>query len=199
MKIVKNTSIILAVHILFILIWVYIQDTLLGIREFEVSIQKGLKENFLFYLLFIVIIGPLWEEAVFRLPLKNNKIFWLPIILGILLLLSIKLWWIKISLIIYLFSIIYYRLIRKIECNIPTITILSILSFGLIHSANYSLMSLAQMNFIEIVSTFFTQLILGMILAYIRLKYSFKAGVVYHGTFNGIILCIAISTESFNF
>lgn len=198
LKTVKHISLILVIHVILVSLWVIIQDVFLNIRDFDISIQKGLEENFLLYIFFIVLAGPLLEETVFRLPLRRSKYSWLALLFGALLMLGMKIWFIKICIAFFLLFIIYDKWIQKSDSNSRLLITFSILTFGIIHIGNYTEADLVEMTMIEIISTFISQIFLGGVLTYLRLKYSFLSAVIYHSLFNSIVVTLGLMANYFN-
>lgn len=198
MKTVKHISLIFVIHVILVSLWVIIQDVFLNIRDFDISIQKGLEENFLLYIFFIVLAGPLLEETVFRLPLRRSKYSWLALLFGALLLLGMKIGFIKICIAFFLLFIIYDKWIQKSDSNSRLLITFSILTFGIIHIGNYTEADLVEMTMIEIISTFISQIFLGGVLTYLRLKYSFLSAVIYHSIFNSIVVTLGLMANYFN-
>lgn len=198
LKTVKHISLIFVIHVILVSLWVIIQDVFLNIRDFDISIQKGLEENFLLYIFFIVLAGPLLEETVFRLPLRRSKYSWLALLFGALLLLGMKIGFIKICIAFFLLFIIYDKWIQKSDSNSRLLITFSILTFGIIHIGNYTEADLVEMTMIEIISTFISQIFLGGVLTYLRLKYSFLSAVIYHSIFNSIVVTLGLMANYFN-
>lgn len=65
---------------------------------------------------------------------------------------------------------------------------LSALAFATIHTNNYALSDLSNMGYSMVFALVFSQLVGGLVLAVVRLKYSFWHIVVFHAAFNGLLL-----------
>ncbi|WP_442800893.1 CPBP family glutamic-type intramembrane protease [Sphingobacterium sp. UT-1RO-CII-1] len=182
---------ILAIHILLVISWFVLVDLIFELRNFESSVERGFKNSLVSYVLFALVIGPLWEEFVFRWPLVRKKKIWGAVLLGIVFLLSFKFLILKILTVIYIVFLCLHRIKENYILKYITIG-MSILVFGLMHIENYSFNDVEAMNIFEFFSTFFSQLFLGALLTYIRLRFSFLYGVIYHMVFNGILLCLGL-------
>lgn len=186
---------ILLVHVFLIGCWIVLVDVIFELRDFETSLEDGFDKFPLIYILFAVSIGPIWEEIVFRLPFKRNKYMWVSIVLGLLLFLSLKLLLLKILAVAYIVFVCVFWIKENYILRYLTIG-LSVMLFGLIHIGNYSTADIGQMTWMEIISSFFSQLILGAVLTFIRLKYSFKYGLIYHIAFNSILVSLGMISKS---
>ena|SRR5690606_145714 len=186
---------LLGVHILITIGLMVSTDIIFELNDFESRVEKRFDENPLIAILFAVVIAPIWEEMVFRYPLKRDTQLWWPIILGIIFLLSFELVTLQILMAVFLVSLYLFK-----TRNSPFITRftigISILVFGLMHIGNYSVEDIEQMRVIELISTFLSQIVAGGVLTFVRLKYSFKYGVIYHSAFNAIFVSIALIAES---
>lgn len=191
----KRLAKILGVHLLLTIGLIFIIDATLEVRDFETSLKRGFDESPIIYFLFGVIVAPLWEEMVYRYPLKRGVRLWWPLIFGTLFLLNFELLVLQILMVIFLLSICIFRIRQSRFITYFTIGI-SILVFGLIHMENFLVEDIEQMKFIELILTFISQIFGGIILTFIRLRYSFKYGVVYHGVYNAILFSIALIGES---
>src|SRR5690606_41152447 len=82
---------LLSVHILITIAQMISNDIIFKLNDIESRVAKRFDESPLIAILFAVVIAPIWEEMVFRYPLKRNPQLWWPIILGIIFLLSFEL------------------------------------------------------------------------------------------------------------
>ena len=128
--------------------------------------------------IFMVIVGPIFEEIIFRAGLRYNKIIPLRIINYINMKQTGKTKeevesksravWNK------YFSAIFYS---------------STIIFGLIHSFNYPI-NLFVILFLPIIVL--PQFITGFLIAYMRVRYNFIYGLLLHIANNGLFICLAI-------
>ena len=161
------------------------------IEEFGLNIsgndinQKMLENESIWYvLLFIVIVGPLFEELIFRLPLRFKFNY---LAQSIILFSSIAGKEKKTKVKIYLqnfwtthFKWIFYSVS---------------LIFGLIHLTNYEELSITIILFAPLLIC--SQFIGGLTMGYIRVKYNFILALLLHLTFNLIIIGAALTTMDF--
>lgn len=186
---------LLGVHILITIGLMVSTDMIFELNDFESRVEKRFDESPLIAILFAVVIAPIWEEMVFRYPLKRDTQLWWPLILGIIFLLSFELVTLQILMAIFLVSLYLFKIRNSPFVTRFTIGI-SILVFGLMHIGNYSVEDIEQMRVIELISTFLSQIVAGGVLTFVRLKYSFEYGVIYHSAFNAIFVSIALIAES---
>lgn len=186
---------LLGVHILITIGLMVSTDIIFELNDFESRVEKRFDESPLIAILFAVVIAPIWEEMVFRYPLKRDTQLWWPLILGIIFLLSFELVTLQILMAIFLVSLYLFKIRNSPFITRFTIGI-SILVFGLMHIGNYSVEDIEQMRVIELISTFLSQIVAGGVLTFVRLKYSFEYGVIYHSAFNAIFVSIALLGES---
>lgn len=182
-------------HILFTILLVFMQEHFLGLDKYENSIEENFKRSPAFYSIFIIGIGPLMEETIYRLPLKRNKYFVISLLLSIAYLLGLKSLLVIGAMVLYISSllVLWYK---KNDAS-KVIIGLSILTFAMIHIENYGLKDLTSMQILELLSTFFPQLMLGIIVTAVRLKFSFNYGLIYHILYNGIIVSLVFILNEF--
>src|SRR5690606_41493238 len=82
---------LLSVHILITIALMVSTDIIFELNDFESRVEKRFDESPLIAILFAVVIAPIWDEMVFRYPLKRHTRIWWPLILWIILLLSFEL------------------------------------------------------------------------------------------------------------
>lgn len=185
---------LLAVHVLLIACWVYLIDVVFELREFDNDLEDGFKNSPVFFLISAIMIAPLWEEAVFRLPLKINKYMWIAVGLGLFLLLGLEMIALKIMAAVYLVLVCLYWWREKPFLKHAVIAV-SVLLFGLVHTENYAVADIEKMNWLELVASFLSQLVLGIVITVIRMKYSFRYAIFYHGAFNAILVVLYLIFE----
>ncbi|QQR93757.1 CPBP family intramembrane metalloprotease [bacterium] len=170
-------------------------------------------------LLFIVIIAPIFEELIFRLHLKNDKTqqaisfalfvsyFLIPITGGFLFKRYTSLSQTNISIIILLVGILTFlflfvflkyiffdlKFVNSFITNLYTKYFfvpfyLSVIIFGLIHILNYKPMPWYLYLFIPIITL--TQLWLGYLFGYIRMRYGMIYSIVAHVLHNFAIVIV---------
>jgi hypothetical protein len=185
---------ILAVHVLLIACWVYLVDVVFELREFDNDVENGFKNSPVVFLISAILIAPLWEETVFRLPLKTNEYMWIAVGLGLFLLLGLELLALKILAAVYLLLVCLYGWRKKPFLKYAVVAV-SVLLFGLVHLENYAVTDVEKMNWIELVASFLSQLALGIVITVIRMKYPFRYTVFYHGAFNAILVVLYLIFE----
>ncbi len=182
---------IFGIHVLLLICWVVLSDVVFDMRDFETSVESGFEKSPLLYALFAITVAPLWEEAVFRLPFIRNRYMWMAVMLGVMFFLGVELLALKILTGVYILFVCMYWVKQNVYLKFAVIAI-SVILFGLIHIGNYSLADIEQMNGLEFVASFISQLVLGIILTFVRLTYSFKHAVAYHVAFNGILISFGL-------
>jgi len=186
----KNIYIcVFIVHISFIIFFSILTE--LFFTENGNYLEDNYKKNPFIYFIFIVFLAPIIEEFIFRFPLKfSYKNSFIAVIILIFLLLN--------NLLIYnfffflFFICIIIQMITKKTYNI--IYLLSVICFSIIHLDNfYSIND----SIIENILLIFPQLLLGIILTHIRIHKNIKSCVLYHSSYNLIILLIYIMVNKF--
>lgn len=191
-------------HKLFVVFGVLFINILLisGINLIEIFLELNKSEMLLsiddiledlgFYIILFCVIAPVFEETVFRLPLKKNPFIFLSLILSVIYLLLASILLVKIVYGVYLVGLIYLIFSKK---DAPQyFIVISILAFAFVHLENYNLVDIAQLSFLEIVFPFSAQLILGIIVSLLRIHFSFKYAILYHALYNSSILTLALLT-----
>lgn len=189
-RITKNKKwiLIFVVHLIFIISYTLIKDLFIEDNSIN-NAEKDFKNNPIFNLILIVIVSPIIEEIIFRYPLRFNylNILIIPIILLIVFLNESIL--IKFSFIIFFIILSIQRIFKK---NTYTINLISVICFTLLHIGNYENIN---PNFAIVFSMIFPQLILGIILSYVRHFKNFKTCIMYHAVYNFIIILIYLTVE----
>lgn len=185
-KIVWNTRLLFLIFIsnlVFSVFWAALSGS---ISEFEHTIKQGLENNPLFYSLLIVFIAPFAEEVGFRLPLRRNTytVYSFPVL--VVLMFGAEMVWVQALLSTYVCCLVYFWFKKK---DVPMFVVgLSALAFAALHTNNYPLSDLSNMGYSVVFVLIFSQLVGGLVLAVVRLKYSFWHAVVFHMAFNGLLL-----------
>jgi hypothetical protein len=159
--------------------------------------KDQLKDSFLFNIFYILLLGPLIEETVFRLPLDLKKRHLLISALVIcfffvgekykfLSLYSLQTW---IKIISILTVLIIFRFIKreKIEAYKGKYQgvcfYLMALSFGLLHITNFYFILPENVKFFSFLFVL-PQVFLGIFIGFVRLKNGFLWGLLMHSIFN---------------
>ena len=187
---IKNKLILLRyilIHIFFVLIYFFI------VYYYQIDpLNNNHKNVDLISILSFIIILPFLEELIFRYPLIYNKrnIIIIPIILffSFHVFLNIKYWLVSVLCILYIFSLIYQ--LRK-EKNYLIVCLLSNIVFSIFHIINFE-------NGHEIIFSFsicfylLPQFVLSIILSLIRIKFNFLLCLIYHSSYNLILISFLI-------
>ena len=144
----------------------------------------------------IVLLGPLIEELVFRLNLKVTFLnaMVLLILLGVGSIHFIESKLLQVILMIIIVSVMVWIYIDR-ETAISSIKrfysrhfrwvfYFSCLTYALLHVGNFD--GLSEWAYLLTPLLVLPQLILGFILGFIRMQYSFLAGVIFHVTANSL-------------
>lgn len=156
------------------------------------------------YILSIILIVPIIEEILFRLPLKISKLNFSISLIVLTILILIKYNFAQIwGLLIFLFILIsliffhtkFFPYLRDIWLKYYKIVFyLVTLIFGLIHISNYSFSS--TILFLTPI-LILPQLLSGILLGYFRLKIGFGAAVFYHCLWNGFFLVMFMVSNQY--
>ncbi len=195
-KFVKNKSIILIGVLLLNLGFLLAYDLIkyyFKLNLPQVNINENIMNKIFFYSFIFILIGPILEELLYRLPLKKNKYSYLSLFVGVIYVIIFDFLPIRIMLGLYLASIIYLQLTKR---KIPNLFIFfSILMFTISHIGNYNIIDLKLMNTAGLIFLFLPQLVVGIITSVFRLKFSFKYAIFYHSIYNLIVILLAIIIE----
>lgn len=168
----------------------HLLETSLHISKPDSNFKEDILSNLNFYIFFIILFAPFLEEFIFRYPLKKSRWRFISILLSILYIVIFQERFVQLTLGIYLIMlcvIIYFKKNASL-----LIICFSILVFTLIHLGNYEYESLMALNKVEIILLFTPQLLLGITVTLIRLKYSFKGALFYHCLYNAAILFLGL-------
>ena len=180
---------ILITNIIFLTLLHLVEDYF-NLNKAELKNEEDILNHLAFYSLVIIVIAPILEELLYRLPLKRSKFAFFSLLVGIINILIIDLLILKIALALYLVGVVYLMYLKK---KITFILIpLSIILFTVSHVGNYNIEDLELMNSLDIFFLFLPQLVLGIIVTFIRLKSSFKYALLYHSLYNSTVLFLAI-------
>ena len=184
----KLSKIEIIKHYLFYILLVFIISIFFGYLFISESNNGSFKHNNIDALSYCLTI-PLYEEIIFRAPLKKNKkdiaLFFtilIIIIYGSITLYDTSIFIISIFLIYLLFIFCQKEKVEKQYNNKTTLILIysTELAFGLIHLVNF--------NFIEIFVFFYILLksFIGFVLSIFRLKYGIVGSVLFHASINTI-------------
>lgn len=147
-----------------------------------ISIEKSM----IFW--YLVIIGPIAEEILFRLPLRFSKRNYY--ILFVTLSAYLAFFIIKTKIVFFVLFLLYFLLLIFIRFFLKKdvhtlyhqyfkyIYWMSILGFGFLHLNNHPTDWYYMILFAPILC--FPQLVLGSIVGYLRMRYGFVYGVAFH-------------------
>ncbi|WP_427871524.1 CPBP family glutamic-type intramembrane protease [Flavobacterium sp. MMS24-S5] len=160
------------------------------------KVEESFFKNIFLGSIGIVLIAPILEEIVFRLPLKKNNHYLSSITLCVFLFLSASLFFLRIMCLLYIGAILLYQFDKKLvmpDCLTKNIIIvLSIVTFVSLHFANYQEEQLNSLPVFSKIFLFLPQLVVGLILTAVRLKTFFLNAVIIHSLYNLIILTLAL-------
>jgi len=169
----------------------YLVTDILGFPSIIEAIGKSSNSIASISFWFVVIVGPIIEEITFRLFLNfKKKEICLSVFLMLLMVFGIRLTsealfllstWVKVAISLSVVVVLYFFVIDKIKFSIRiqrSITIVSIIAFGLMHIDNlekiyYSLL---------LIYPFFVlpQMLIGYFATNLRLKQGFVWGILLH-------------------
>lgn len=136
------------------------------------AVEELLKKHSKLFIIFTaVLFGPLFEELIFRFPLKFKRNFVFQFF-----------WWLINTFNFNKFK--GYLLQNRVLIFKIFFYIIAIL-FGLIHISNFD--KWRQFLYLAPIIVF-PQILAGIILGYIRIKFGFFWGVFYHSCYNFILL-----------
>ncbi len=182
-------TVILTINILLLVILDVIGD-FFNLKKLQIEDSKDIMENIVFYSFFFILIAPVLEELLYRLPLKKNRYVIFSLLISVVYILIFNILIVKIALIIYLLSIIYLIFSKN---EVPKVfIILSILVFTISHLGNYNVAEIKSLNFFSLLFLLLPQMILGIINSLIRINISFKYSLLYHALYNMSIITLAI-------
>ncbi len=156
------------------------------LQKLGLPIEKPVRDNFTYWMgIFIVAIkAPIVEEIFFRLPLKKsntNTLF----LIGALVIYAFSIYYKHgkfepFNFFVVSFIILYFItiLFQKIEIKFKYFFYVSCLIFALLHMTNFS-----EINYITPLLVL-PQLGLGLILGFIRMRYGFFYGILFHALVN---------------
>ncbi len=159
----KMVVTLLLFEYLFIFAVVYPIELL--IDKYVITTKESLEDwGVVSIVLGLIVFAPLFEEFIFRLPLRYSRN--------------------------YIFQLFGKRMQQFWEKHYAFFFYAFAIAFGLIHIFNYSNTEVLFYCIAPLVVI--SQISGGVILGYIRLKAGFFWGVLYHGLFNGIVFIIGL-------
>ena len=161
----------------------------MGIDQFDHKLLDLLKKNKWLFAFLGVFLAPLIEEPIFRLhlDLKKSSLWWS---LGLSILVISELWYPAALLMIYLILLLI-MVYRGVQPNRKYVIFISAALFGLVHMINYTGFDFGKYYY-WVPFLVAIQFFLGLILSYIRLKHGIKWAIIFHGTYNAILVIPAV-------
>jgi hypothetical protein len=191
-------GIIFIIHILFLAILNAI-EVYLGIETAELKDKDKYLDNFIELFVFLVIFAPLLEEVVYRYPLKKCKYVYIALVLGCLVSFLFDNKFIAYTFIaVNIISFILFFFVKRKQLPLFILITYTVL-FSVSHVENYNPNDLMGLHWSSLIFQFFPQLVLGIILTYIRINTRFLYALAYHSAYNFVIVIIVIiSLKYFN-
>ncbi|MGY6520491.1 MAG: CPBP family glutamic-type intramembrane protease [Mongoliitalea sp.] len=158
---------------------------LFDIEQFDHKIEAML-ENHLWLIVFAgIFIAPLLEEPVYRLHqnLKYSSLAWG---FGLSFLLLSEVWYPLILFWVYL-AYLFIQLNHGKQPSLKMVIWVSSILFGLVHMGNYTDFDYDKYFYLVPFLVGF-QIVLGLILSYVRLTYGMKWAIIFHGAYNATLL-----------
>lgn len=181
---------LLGVNLLIVFISRYI-ETYLEVPSPKYNIASKISNIELFFI--TIFFAPILEEIIYRYPLLRSKYIYLFLFFGILLYFieinNIYILIFSISLNIASSLLYFFYGIKKLPM---ILWLLYIISFVVLHIGNYDLSELNKLPWYSWVFLFDAQIILGIILTYVRFNYQFRYTILYHSIYNFIIYLLHI-------
>jgi len=141
------------------------------------------------FLIFALLIAPVTEELIFRLPLsfKISHLF-ISFIFAFVLILAVKSVFVKI-LIISFYVILVVRIFKWKNLNSIFLIIFSALAFASIHAGNYRYDDLLEyLIFLPFLLS--SQFLFGILSGLIR-REGFIYCIIFHSSYNALLFCIS--------
>ena len=188
----KKIYILFTIHIIFIILLTILEEKF-GINYTESKVSE-MAQNPKELFFFAVIFAPIIEEFLFRYTLKRSKYYNVIILVNVFLfyLISQNYVFSIIYIILNLITSIYFNNIRRHSWPLYLI-ILNILLFTVIHTLNVDFNLLIDKSKLKTIFQFLPQLLLGIILSFIRLKQNFKIAIAYHCAYNLIFVLLSFT------
>lgn len=191
-------SVLFGINLLFIFV-LYLFENLIGMPLFQHAVQddaEDLFKNLGLFLIFAGIFTPVVEELVFRYHLvgydyrRTITSFLLALPFFILV---FNQWgigdFINLTYVIYLMMMSVLLYINKSTLSKPLI-LCSIMFFGLSHLSNFQVDEIRE-NFVFIPILILPQLVLGIFLSFLRIKFGLIYAIIYHAVYNMVLIFVA--------
>ncbi|MEC4113130.1 CPBP family glutamic-type intramembrane protease [Myroides pelagicus] len=205
----KFTLALWGVSLVFIVLLGSLIELIVEIPEpdmFDIALEKlGIPA----FIAFVVLVGPLFEEIVFRSPLRFrvssliiSSLFLVLFIIGLLDSITGVLGYILLGVVAALFFIGVHFLTKKKEQSeqlytryYPYIFYGISLLFGYIHITNFEDISTRILLLSPLV--IFPQFVLGLGIGYVRVRYGFWYGCLFHVVNNAIAISMFFLEDKF--
>lgn len=178
-----------------IIVFIEIVSFFLNLEEPKSSkIEERFFTNLIWSCIGAIFLSPLLEEVAFRLSLQKTKYFIISIVACFVFLLSSKSVYHQIIITLFIVIILVTQFENKFYPQLTKALLVSfsIMSFVIIHFANYNREELNLLNHLELVFLFMPQFIISIILTKVRLETCFLNTLIIHSLYNLIILTMAI-------
>ncbi|MCZ2100486.1 MAG: CPBP family intramembrane metalloprotease [Chitinophagales bacterium] len=93
------------------------------------------------------------------------------------------------------YKIIHSKIIKRTTWDLRTLVYLSIIIFGILHSTNYENDTLTFFLLIPLITL--SQIIMGILLTFLRLKFNIFSSMILHMLWNSSVFIIIIVTQTF--
>jgi len=162
---------------------------LIDLDQFDHMMEELLKENKLLVIILAIIIAPLLEETIFRyhLNLKKNAII-ISLILSVMAI--SEYWYLVVSFMVYLVYL-YFRANKGVPISMKWAVFISSFFFALVHMGNFKDFDFL-LNFYWIPLLVAVQFFIGLVLSFIRLHYGLAMAIIFHATYNAILVIPAV-------
>lgn len=185
----KQISLIFACNIIFAIIYSWIRDLIFS-DSVSNSLERDFDKNIVFYSIFIVLMAPLMEELAFRYPLVLNRKNYFSIIILVLFLFSVSQIITKLLLSVFIITVsLNYFVKNRILSYF--LVIFSILAFTSLHFDN-STGNAEPLNYFDHFLLTIPQLVLGVVLTFLRINQSFLTVFIYHVGYNAVLLLLIL-------
>lgn len=184
----RTFGLLLLVTFLVIIPYAIILE-LIGLDQFDHMMEELLKENKLLVIILAIIVAPFLEEVIFRyhLNLKKNAII-ISLILSVMVI--SEYWYLVVSFMVYLVYL-YFRVNKDMPISIKWAVFISSFFFALVHMGNFKDFDFLS-NFYWIPLLVAVQFFIGLILSFIRLHYGLTMAIIFHATYNAILVIPAV-------
>jgi hypothetical protein len=155
------------------------------IDQFDHKLEELLKDHLWIVVATGIILAPLIEEPVYRLHqnLKYRSLAWSS---GLSFLLINDTWYPLIVFWVYL-AYLFIQLNQGKQPSLKMVIWVSSILFGLVHMGNYTDFDYGK-YFYLVPFLVGIQILLGLILSYVRLTYGMKWAIISHGAYNATLL-----------